>query len=175
MKNKSNLIELSKEDLKNKAYELGYEYELKAHYCPQATLAAILDTFEIKEPTLLKSAFGFHGGGGNSGIGPCGALAGSIIAISYFFGRNQNEFYLTGSNSRASRLVNKLTTEFAEKYNGLTCRDCQKKTCGRFFDLNDDIDKEEFNKVNGHEKCSDLVGKTAAMVTEIIWDEIKNN
>ena len=81
----------TKEEVQKKAYDLAYQYEKEVHYCPQACYAALADVFGIHDDILFRSIFGFHGGGGDSGIGMCGGLVGGIVAISYFFGRTFSE------------------------------------------------------------------------------------
>jgi hypothetical protein len=73
MKHESTLISYGREEAIRRAYDLGHEYELRAHNCRRASLAAIMDVFHVRDDNLFKSIFGFHGGGGNRGIGPCGA------------------------------------------------------------------------------------------------------
>ena len=58
-----------KDEIQRHAYDLAYKYEKEVHYCPQACFAALSDVFHIKDDTIFRSIFGFHGGGGDSGIG----------------------------------------------------------------------------------------------------------
>jgi hypothetical protein len=110
MKPEGTLMKHNREEAIQLAYDLGHLYELGAHYCPQASLAALMDVFHIRDDTLFKSVFGFHGGSGNSGIGPCGALAGGITAIGYFYGRCRTEFDMMVENCTATPLVNAAET-----------------------------------------------------------------
>jgi len=91
MKPEGTLITYGRKEAIQIAYDLGHQYELNAHYCPQASLAALMDVFHMQDDTLFRSVFGFHGGSGNRGIGPCGALVGGIAAIGYFFDFSREE------------------------------------------------------------------------------------
>jgi hypothetical protein len=172
MKPESTLIGSTREEAIRMAYELGHEYELKAHYCPQASLAALMDVFHIRNDTLFKSVFGFHGGGGNRGIGPCGALAGGIAAIGYFFGRTRPEFDLMVENCSATPLVGMLVDQFGTEFGGIRCRDCQKHEFGREIDFSKEEDRQYFEENLGHEKCAHVVGRGAALAAGILWDSL---
>jgi len=160
----------SREEVVDQVYALGYEYERTAHYCPQASLAALMDVFGIKSDILFKSLFAFHGGGGNRGIGMCGALVGGIAAISFFFGRSRQEFNLAVQNTRATGPAKRLIDCFEQEFGGIRCRDCQQKMIGREFDFWKEEDQRAFEEVDGHEKCAEVVGKGASLAAGIIWD-----
>jgi hypothetical protein len=63
------IIRSTKEELMDAARKLGEEYEREAHYCPQATLAALMDVLHFRDDTLFRSCFAFNGGGGDSNDG----------------------------------------------------------------------------------------------------------
>jgi len=172
MKPEGTLITYGRKEAIQIAYDLGHQYELNAHYCPQASLAALMDVFHMQDDTLFRSVFGFHGGSGNRGIGPCGALVGGIAAIGYFFGRTRTEFDLMVENCTATPLVGKLVDQFAEEFEGIRCRDCQKHVFGREFDFSREEDKKLFEESRGHEKCAQVVGKGAALAAAVLWDAL---
>ncbi len=175
MKIKSSITTYSREQAREMAYQLGREYEKKAHYCPQASLAALQDVFHFKDDALFKSLFGFHGGAGDSGIGMCGALVGGVAALSYFFGRTRSEFDLAIGNCHATGLVKKLVDLFNKEFEGIRCRDCQKKMFGRELDFWKEEDLVLFEEMNGHgEKCPHVVGTGASLAAGVIWDELHN-
>ena len=62
---------------------LGRSTSAKRTIVPQATLAALMNALHFRDDTLFRSCFGFHGGGGNSSDGACGALVGGTLAIGY--------------------------------------------------------------------------------------------
>jgi len=173
MKLEGTLIKNNREETIQLAYDLGHLYELNAHYCPQASLAALIDVFHFRSETLFKSIFGFHGGSGNSGIGPCGALVGGIAAISYFYGRSRTEFDMMIENCTATPLAKKLVDRFSSEFDGIRCRDCQKKMLGREIDFSKEEDLRFFNENDGHQKCALVVGKGSALAAEILWDTLK--
>jgi hypothetical protein len=175
MKPDGTLIKHNREEAMQLAYDLGHLYELKAHFCPQASLAALMDVFHIRDDTLFKSVFGFHGGSGNSGIGPCGALAGGITAIGYFYGRSRPEFDMMVENCTATPLVKKLVDRFSGEFEGIRCRDCQKKMLGREIDFSKEEDRRFFRENEGHQKCAHVVGRGSALAAEILWDALQGD
>ena len=175
MENGGTLISYDREEAIKLAYNRGYLYEQEAHYCPQAAIAALMDVFHFSDNNLFKSVFGFHGGAGNSGIGPCGALAGGISVIGYFFGRSRSEFDMRVKNCAATPLVKNLVELFNREFDGLRCRDCQKKMFGREIDFSIEEDHRFFTENEGHQKCAHVVGRGAALTTEILWDALKGN
>jgi len=169
------LMNYNQEEAIKLAYDLGHLYELEAHFCPQASLAALMDVFHFRDDRLFKSVFGFHGGSGNSGIGPCGALAGGISAIGYFYGRSRTEFDMMAENCAATPLVKMLVDRFSSEFDGIRCRDCQKKMLGREIDFSKEEDYRFFIEHEGHQKCAHVVGRGAALAAEILWDALTGN
>ena len=169
---KTSVLNWSRDKLIERAYKLAYRYEQQAAYCPQATLAALQDIFQIRDDNIFKVSFGFHGGAGDSGLGMCGALCGGIIAISYFFGRTRTEFNIPIASMHATRLVKKLVDLFQKEWGGVSCFDVRRKLFGRYVDTRKKEDYEYFFKVKGHqEKCPQATGSGAALTAGIIWDE----
>ena len=81
-----------KNELMEKAFRLGFEYEQTYRGCSQCTIAAVQDTLDIREDNVFKAATGLAAGGGLTGIGVCGGYAGSIMMISWLSGRERSNF-----------------------------------------------------------------------------------
>jgi len=169
---KSSVKLRTREEVMDQAYELGYTYEMISHYCPQASMAALMDVFGIRSDILFRSLFAFHGGGGNRGIGMCGALVGGIAAVSFFYGRSRQEFDLAVQNTRATEPAKILIDRFEKEFGGIRCRDCQKKMFGREFDFWNEEDRRAFEEEQGHDKCAEVVGKGASLAAGLLWDEL---
>ena len=169
---KTTTVDISKSELMENARMLGYKYEQDSYMCPQATLAALMDVFHIRDDNLFKAAFGFHGGGARTSKGLCGSLVGGILMISYFFGRNRTEFDLKMQNDQATGINWRLMKYFEEEYGGIQCIDIHKKLFGRTFDLWDPKEKKIFLDMGGHtKKCPEVIGKGAAWTAGLLWDE----
>jgi len=170
---KTSVLGCSRDELVEKAYQLGYKYEQQTSFCSQATLAALQDVFQIRDDNVFKASYGFHGGSGDRGIGMCGALAGGIITISWFFGRTRSEFNLPVAHTTATRLVGELVDLFQKEWGGISCNDVQKKLFGRALDTRKKENHDFFIAMHGiQEKCPRAVSKGAALATGIIWDEL---
>jgi hypothetical protein len=174
MESMSTLIHQSKEELQQEAERLGFQYEKDAHYCPQATLAAIMDVLHFSDDALFKSCFGFHGGGGDTNNGPCGALVGGILAICWFFGRTKTEFDLQIDNYQASGIVRKLQEMFEQEFGSFRCRDIHTCLFGRDFDIWSEEGLRDFLEAGAHDdRCPSVVGKGAAWAVGLIIDEMR--
>ena len=164
-------MEKSKETLLKKAYELGFNYEREYGGCCQCVLAAIQDTLDMRNDALFKAGTGFAGGMGVTGVGPCGALSGGVMAISSQIGRErQNIKDPERIRWTAYDLTKKLYEKFVEEYGGGTCKEIQKKLFGRSFNLRDPNEYKEYEKAGGHAtKCPSVVGNAAKWTVEILW------
>jgi C_GCAxxG_C_C family probable redox protein len=162
---------MEKEAILEKVYETAKAYELKSGGCAQCTIAAIFDVLGVEDDGVFKAATGMADGVGLTGDGHCGALSGGTMAISYFFGRNRENFGNVMKQVKALLLAKKLHDEFVKKYGTCRCADIQIKLAGRFFNLYDPAEMKAAFKAGMPDKCSTLVGETARMATKIILDE----
>ena len=138
-------------------------------------LAALQDVFQMRDNNIFKACCGFGGGGGDSGMAACGALAGGTLAISYFFGRTRVEFNLRIENLHVMGLVMRLHEYFEEEYGSIQCRDVQKKVFGRVFDWWNKEEIKTAQKMGADvDKCPQVVANGAAWAAGIIWDELHN-
>ncbi len=168
----------SKQEVIDKAYQLGFEYEKEKHYCSQCVLAALQEVFQIKDDQikddkLFQAAYGLAGGVGSSTNGSCGALSGAVMAISYLYGRSRKEFEENISNKKATELAKKVFDRFVTEYGGCLCKEIQTKIFGRSFDFWNEEEVKAFEEAGAHiDKCTSVVAKAAAWTAEILWDEM---
>jgi len=106
-----------KEELLEKAYELGFEYEKKYKGCSQCTLGAVQDLFGIQDDAIFKAASGFAGGGGITIEGSCGGFTGGVMVLSQLCGRERSNFEdpdrtRMHSFDMAKRLIDAFKAEF---------------------------------------------------------------
>lgn len=160
-----------KKHILEKAYDRGYYYEGKYRGCSQAVVAAVSELFDVDE-IVFKAASGFSGGIADEAKGTCGAFAGGIMIISYFFGRDLEHYGIGGSQFRYRELVRKLRRLFNETYGGETCPAVQKFMFGRKYDISDPEEKKAFEEAGAHrDKCTHVVGTAAKWIAEILLDE----
>lgn len=153
-----------------RAYELGREYEHKYGGCSQCVLAALQDTFGIRQDDVFKAASGLAGGGATTTEGSCGAYSGAIMFLSLLQGRERNDFadpnHAMGKSFVTAR---KLRDRFIQEYGSVVCRNIQTKLFGRPFYLADPAEFEKFEKAGGHDvHCPQVVGNAARWAAEIV-------
>ena len=163
------------QDIPKKAYELAFNYEATRGSCPQCVLAALKETLNVGDDSLVQSSHALAGGTALSSKGTCGALAGGMMAISSLVGRTYQEF----TNREGKRLVFKYTKllydRFIKEYGSPLCCDVQKKLFGRSYVLLDKKEYELFEQAGAHiDKCPGVAGNTAKWTAEIICNELRN-
>ncbi len=167
----NNSMEVSNRKIADRAYDLAFEYERKYGSCPQCVLLAIQEVFGLKMDDVIKAGHALAGGAGMSGYGTCGALSGGIMALSFIHGRGRKDM---GKDTflRSYELAKRLYDKFVEEFGSCNCRDVQKKIFGKAFNLWDPDEYKEFDKAGGHtDKCTDVSGKVARWVAEILLEQ----
>ncbi len=157
-----------KDEILNKAFELGKKYEQECTGCAQTAVAAIFESLGIWNEDVFRAASGLADGLGLTGNGSCGALVGSSMVIGYLFGRSREDFKDMYKPMKSYTLVKKLHDKYVKQYGSCRCFDVQEKTMGRTFNLwNADEMKEAF-KAGMMDNCSTIVGNVAKLATKII-------
>ena len=158
-------MDKAKQELLDKAYELGFEYEKVYRGCSQCVIAAIQDTLDIRDDSVFKAGTGLAGGGGLTGIGVCGGFVGAVMVLSQLVGRERSNF----EDPEGIRYKTfGLARRFLENYT----RDIQLIKFGRPYYIADADDFEKFEAAGGHvDKCPDVVGKAAQLAVQLILDE----
>lgn len=156
-----------------RAYELGKQYEKEYRGCGQCIIAAVQDTFDIRNDDVFKAATGLAGGGARTTDGSCGAYSGGIMVLSFLLGRERSNFKdPDGIRFRTAELAKKLHDKFIQEYGSVVCRNIQTKLMGRPFYLADPDEAEKFEQAGAHEvHCLGVVGNAAQWVAEIILTE----
>ena len=165
--------EAGKKELTEKAFQLGFEYEKTYRGCSQCAIAAIQDTLNIREDNVFKSGTGLAGGGGLTGIGVCGAYVGSVMMISWLYGRERSNFAdPERKRFKSFELSRKFTQKYIQEFGSIICRDIQTHIFGRPYYIADPQEFEAFEEAGGHvDKCTNVVGKASRLAVEFILDE----
>jgi C_GCAxxG_C_C family probable redox protein len=152
------------------AYERAFEYEKRYGSCSQAVVAAIQDVFgEIGNDTV-KAAYPLAGGSGLSNEGTCGALAGGMLAIGYYFGRPKDRMG-DGRYVGAYEIAKDLYDRFVVEYGSPLCKRVQESIMGRSFDLWNDGEYSQFEECGAHvDKCPGVAGNAARWTAEILLE-----
>jgi hypothetical protein len=172
---------LSREELLDKAHELGAAYEQNSYSCSQCTVAALYRILGFPD-VLVKAACSNAAGTAWQLMGTCGGLVGGIMVLDYYFGRpfehmsdqevimdpNVNDLFV--SQPIARMLLNK----YIENYGTFTCANIQQQIFGRVFYLEDPQEFEKLEAAGGHsdlQKAPRIVGNAARWALEVLLDK----
>jgi len=171
---------LSRQELIDKAYELGSNYEMKSQSCSQSTVKAIHELLDIDD-LVVKVATSACGGSDLQVLGTCGGLAGGTIVLDYFFGRPAEKMSHEEeikANLEALKAAfdgpTSLANKFWKEYGTIHCANIQRQLFGRFFYVLDPEELRKLDKAEAHsnpEKCGHIVGNAARWVMEILLDK----
>ncbi|MDD5127606.1 MAG: C-GCAxxG-C-C family protein [Dehalococcoidales bacterium] len=161
----------SREEVLNKAFELGRKYEKENGNCAQCTVAAIFGALGIDNEDVFRAATGLSDGIGLTGNGDCGALSAAAVAISYLYGRKKEDFANQRKMIKSCLMSKKLHDQFLAKYGTLRCTDLLTKRMGRSFNLWDPAEVALLEKMGMRNYTSEVVADVARMAVGIILDE----
>jgi len=171
---------LSRQELIDKAYELGFNFEKNNYSCSQSTVAAIHELLDIDD-VVVKVATSLSGGSAEQFSGTCGALSGGLIALGYFFGRPVDKVspYERKQSNVDALFVSfpapqALADRFWKEYGTILCPHIHRQLFGRTWWLLDPDDLAKFEKAGGHsapDKCCHVAGTGARWVMEILFDK----
>nr|WP_298876830.1 C-GCAxxG-C-C family protein [uncultured Mogibacterium sp.] len=132
----------------------------KGFFCCEAVMEVIMDNFELDVPhEIIKMASGMAIGVGKSGC-ICGALNGGVLAISMFFGRDEQRGPKDPEVVKCMSMTNELHDWFREN-------NTKKAACCRVL-------TREFDMSQGGHKsqCIYYTGMCAAKTAEILAREL---
>ncbi len=159
--------------LMEKAYKLGYEYEKTYRGCGQCALAALQDTFDLREDASFKAMTGYAGGGGTTGDAGCGAYVAGILFLSMLKGRERDNFADPERiRFESFALARKLHDKLIAEYGTVICRDIHQKLFGRPYYMPDPDEFAKFDAAGAHTTvCTEVCGKVARWTAEIAIQE----
>jgi C_GCAxxG_C_C family probable redox protein len=169
---------LSRQLILDKAYDLGWNFDLFSGSCSQCTVAALQELLGF-EDILVKAATSSCGGQALQLMGTCGALVGGTMVLDYYFGRPLSDMSYQQAADRdklfsATRIAKLLYDEFMKKYGAVSCANIQRKLFGRLYWVTDPDEAAKFEAAGAHidpDKCMDVVGDAARWTMEILLDK----
>ena len=141
--------------------------EFTYHGCSQCVLIAIQKAFDIEDDSVFKAASGLSGGIGRM-HSVCGALLAGALALGMKYGRQKDELENTKKLYSSMEHVEKLYRRFEKEFGSVLCRDIRQTLLGEYIDTKIPEEYERAKKLGLYEKCSNLAGKTARMVAEMM-------
>ncbi len=156
--------------LADKAYALGKKYEKAYRGCCQCTIAALQDTFGIRNDDVFKAGTALSGGGALCTDGNCGAYTGALMVLSSILGRERSDFKDTGGvRGETNGLARQFHEKFIQEYGSVVCAHLQAKIFGRSYYLADPDEAAKFHEAGAHTvHCPEVVGKAARWMAEVI-------
>lgn len=169
---------LSRQLILDKAYDLGWNFDLFSGSCSQCTVAALKELLGF-EDILVKAATSSCGGQALQLMGTCGALVGGTMVLDYYFGRPLSDMsYQQAVNKdklfNAASIAKLLYDQFVKKYGAVSCANIQRKLFGRLYWVTDPDESAKFEAAGAHidpDKCMDVVGDAARWTMEILLDK----
>jgi C_GCAxxG_C_C family probable redox protein len=123
----------------------------------------------MRDGNVFKAASGLCGGIGQM-HDVCGALTGAAMILSSKYGRGLEEIENTDKMKDAHLYVGKLYKWFEKEFSSVKCRDIRVRHMGVYYDSKIPWQAELAKEAGFPEHCQDLVGKTTAKTTELLWD-----
>ena len=168
---------LSRQQLLEKAYDLGVSFEKYSGSCSQCTAAALREILGF-EGVVVRVATSSCGGQAGLSTGACGAIIGGTIVLDYYLGRPAEMVSATqaipqgmAALSRAMEAARLLCKKFIQQYGSILCPQVQEKIYGRSFNLQDPADWKAFEEAGAHTdptKCMRVVGHAAQWTLETL-------
>lgn len=168
--------EKRKQELLDRVYRLGYEYEGKYGGCAQcafAALQAVTGQENDETNAVFKALTALAGGIAGQGDGSCGAYIGATAFIGTMLGRTKDNFADPDRiRDVTARMVDRLHEKFVEKYGTISCHQIHRKLYGRPFYIKDADEFQKFEAAGAHETgCTAVVGDGARWALEVLIDE----
>ena len=170
---------LNRQDLLNKAFDLGWSFGLNSGSCSQSVVAALQEMLGFGD-IIVKVATSSCGGQAIQIMGTCGGLIGGTMVLDYYFGRpledmSYKEQVDRGPMFAAAEIAKLLYDKFIEKYGNVTCAGLQQKLYGRIYWMTDPDEGVKVDKAGAHsdpeKSCIRIVGDATKWVMEILLDK----
>jgi len=165
----------TKDEIMDKAEQLGIEYERKFGGCAQTTFYAVVDALrwggweiipEDFQEKLYPAISLLTAGTCMTGEGTCGAVAGSTMACGFAFGPyNDMKDPMTGDKAGA-RVRDTLLDRFNREYGSILCKDVMRKYFGKAWDLTSPEMTQEFLSIT--DGC--VIRSTAKYISGVLID-----
>ena len=176
-----------KERLLDEVAKTAQSYEEEYGGCGRSTLSAIQKCLGIcnqeKFQPLFQSMDALTGGVAYHQEMCAAAIAG-VMAIGLVYGPDKMEPLLPQDNLPMSDAIRKhkeavqrghdFVNRFNNEFDGMRCREVQRKVTGRYWDMGNQDEWALFITKPYHDKCGLVTGKAAALAVEVIMEPSDN-
>jgi C_GCAxxG_C_C family probable redox protein len=181
------LLTKNKEEIIKDIYEQAYRTQMNYRGCSQIVVKALMDHFGVYSQEVLRAATPFAGGVARTGGTPCGALAGGIMGVGLYCGRNDlreagppKELRGEGPLNpydKSHTLAAELIDRFKEFWGTTVCYEIQEKLLGRTMNVRDP-EVQELMKTGEYfdmlsKVCCNVSASAARMAAEIILEDLE--
>lgn len=176
-----------KERLLDEVAKTAQSYEEEYGGCGRSTLSAIQKCLGIcdqeKFQPLFQSMDALTGGVAYHQE-MCAAVIAGVMAISLAYGPDKMEPLLPQDNLPMSDAIRKhkeavqrghdFVNRFNNEFDGMRCREVQRKVTGRYWDMGNPDEWALFITKPYHDKCGLVTAKAAALAVEVIMEPSEN-
>ncbi len=134
--------------------------------CAQGTLRALQEEFGLGNAEVLKAATAMPGVALRGET--CGAVIGPVMALGLAFGRTEAVDY--EGFLRTLRAAHRFCRSFEEEFGSCMCAKVQERLFGRYFDLTDPAQMEEFAAAGASKECRKPAGFAVRVVGRMILE-----
>ncbi len=156
----------SREEILDRVERAAGDYLEAYGSCAQGTLRALQEEFALGNAEVLKAATAMPGIALRGET--CGAVIGPVMALGLAFGRDKPEDY--EAFLRTLRAAHSFCRRFEEEFGSCMCAGVQERLFGRYYDLTDPVQMEEFAAAGAVQKCRIPAGKAVRIAAQIILD-----
>jgi hypothetical protein len=169
-------LKKSKEEIMDKAEQLGIEYEAKYKGCCPATFYAVVDALrwgglDIVPEKLADDMYDgiclLTAGGCMTGEGTCGAVVAGMITSGFAFGQSSDLRNPPVADKAGAQVRDTLLEKFYLDYRSILCKDVMRKYFGKAWNLTSREMTQEFLGIT--DGC--VIRKTARLIAGIILDK----
>jgi len=156
--------------------------EVEYYGCARCVLRALQQNLNLGGSEAFKASLPLSGGVARN-CEVCGALLGGLMVVGLAYGSDKLAFpfgaYVKGKEqddevaqrySEVMRRSGIICDRFKETFGGLRCVEVQKAIRGKFWDLRDPQQLEEYLQPIIHDKCGSVAGAAARITAETILE-----
>jgi len=159
---------LPRTELLDRIEKTAYNYEKEYHGCSRCTLLPLQQHLKLGDGSALKAAVPLAGGIAMTGE-TCGALLGALLAVGLATADEEmgNREAFQESLIAGFRFLKR----FKKEMGSTTCRDIQIARLGRYYNMADPEEYEEFAKAGAYLECSKVVARASRLAAEFILEQ----
>ena len=159
---------LPKAELLDRIEETAYNYEKEYHGCSRCTLLPLQQHLKLGSGSALKASVPLAGGIAMTGE-TCGALLGALLAVGL---ATADEEMGNKEAFQASLIAGfRFLKRFKKDMGSTTCRDIQIARLGRYYNMADPQEYQEFAKAGAYVECSKVVARASRLAAEFILEQ----